>query len=123
MLKQGGGSVVNASSVAGLVGSQLNTAYGASKHGVVGLTKAIALEYGAQGIRTNCICPGWTSTPMTEAILEGRPELPDLVEKHHPIGRTASPEEIAELVIWLCSPASSFVNGAAYAIDGGLTAQ
>ena len=123
MLEQGGGgSIVNASSVAGLVGSRVNSAYCASKHGVVGISRSVALEYAEQGIRVNAICPGWIETPMTDPVTAGRPDLLETIIGRHPIGRAGQPEEVGGLVAWLLSDASTFVTGAALPVDGGLTA-
>jgi len=122
MLKQGGGAIVNTSSVAGLVGFQLSAPYVASKHGVVGLTKAAALDYAKAGIRVNAICPGVTRTPLLDALIGGEAELEAQIVGVHPIGRIAKPEEIAEVAVWLCSDKASFVTGHAMAVDGGLVA-
>ncbi len=119
----GGGVIVNAASVAGLVGTRVNTAYSASKHGVVGLTRSVALEYANRQIRVNALCPGWIETPMTDPVTHGRPELFEQVVARHPIGRTGQPHETGDLVAWLLSDASTFVTGAAIPVDGGLTAQ
>ena len=94
-----GGSVVNAASVAGLIGSRVNTAYSASKFGVVGMTKSTAMEYGDQGIRVNAVCPGWIETPMTQPIAELN-EAHSRIVSNHPIGRTGRPEEVGALVAW-----------------------
>lgn len=124
MCAQGnGGSIVNASSVAGLVGSRVGLAYSASKHGVTGLTRSAALEQAQNGIRINAICPGWVETPMTKPITDANPELLKLLISRHPIGRVGQPPEISGLVAWLLSDASSFMTGAAIPMDGGLTAQ
>ena len=124
MLRQGGGgAIVNASSVAGLVGTRVNTAYCASKHGVTGLSRSVALEYAGQGIRVNAICPGWIETPMTDPVATGRPDLLETIIARYPIGRAGQPEEVGGLVAWLLSDASTFVTGAAIPVDGGLTAQ
>ena len=124
MVRQGGGgSIVNASSVAGLVGTQVNTAYSASKHGVTGLSRSVALEYADQGLRVNAICPGWVETAMTDPVTHGNPDLLAQIIARHPIGRAGQASEIGELVAWLLSDAASFVTGTAIPIDGGLTAQ
>ena len=124
MLAQGdGGSIVNASSVAGLVGSRVGLAYSASKHGVTGLTRSAALEQAQTGIRVNAVCPGWVETPMTNPITDANPEFLDMLISRHPIGRVGRPPEISGLVAWLLSDASSFMTGAAIPMDGGLTAQ
>lgn len=119
MLKQGGGTIVNTASVLGLIAIQGYASYITSKHGLVGLTKAAALDYAQAGIRINAVCPGSVVTPMFEPVLAD-PELKDLVEKMHPLGRFAQPEEISEAVLWLCSDAASFVTGAALPVDGGV---
>jgi NAD(P)-dependent dehydrogenase (short-subunit alcohol dehydrogenase family) len=119
MLKQGSGTIVNNSSVFGLIGTQGYSAYTASKHGVVGLTKVAALECAQAGIRVNAVCPGSVITPMFEPILAD-PQLKESVQKLHPLGRFAKPEEIAEAVLWLCSDAASFVTGVAFPVDGGV---
>ena len=123
MLKAGGGAIVNTSSVAGLVGFQLSAPYVASKHGVVGLTKAAALDYATQNIRVNAICPGVTRTPMVDALIGDDKELEALIVGTHPMGRIASAEEMARTAVWLCSQEASFITGVALAVDGGLVAQ
>lgn len=122
MVAQGqGGSIVNAASVAGLVGTRVNTAYSASKFGVVGLSKSVALEYGDHGIRLNAICPGWIETPMTQPVSELNEAHSRIVDLH-PIGRSGQPGEVGAMVAWLLSDAASFVTGAAIPVDGGLSA-
>jgi len=121
MLTQGSGAIVNTASVLGLIGTQNYAPYIASKHGVVGLTKAAAMDSAHAGIRVNAVCPGSVLTPMFEPILDD-PQLEDAIKKMHPLGRFAKPEEIAEAVIWLCSDAASFVTGAALPVDGGVVA-
>jgi NAD(P)-dependent dehydrogenase (short-subunit alcohol dehydrogenase family) len=121
MLTQGGGAIVNTASVAGLVGSVGLSAYVASKHGVVGLTKTAALEYAKQGIRVNCVCPGMIQTPMTASALRD-PALQAQIAAR-PSGRVGNPEEVAEAVVWLCSDAASFVTGHTMTVDGGMVAQ
>ena len=124
MLKQGGGSIFNTASVAGLVGSRTGqSAYNASKHAVVGLTRTAALENAQNGIRVNVVCPGTTRTPMMGQFFDGRPDLEESVTAQYPIGRLGTPEEIAEAVVWLCSDAASFVTGHAFLVDGGFVAQ
>jgi NAD(P)-dependent dehydrogenase (short-subunit alcohol dehydrogenase family) len=121
MLKQGGGTIVNNASIAGLRGSATIGPYVASKHGVVGLTKVAAIEYAAYEVRVNAVCPGWTDT----AILNGLKEEEGLMEKlvaRVPIKRLGRPEEIAAAVLWLCSEDASFATGHALALDGGMTA-
>ena len=119
MLKQGSGAIVNTSSIFGLIGTQGYAPYTASKHGVVGLTKVAALDCAQAGIRVNAVCPGSVLTPMFEPILAD-PQLKDAVQKMHPLGRFAKPEEIAEAVLWLCSDTASFVTGVAFPVDGGV---
>jgi NAD(P)-dependent dehydrogenase (short-subunit alcohol dehydrogenase family) len=118
-----GGAIVNMASGAGLVGFPGLPAYVASKHGVVGLTKAAALEYAAQGVRINAICPGSTRTPMLEGFMGGDEQVERLMTRAVPLGRLGRPEEIAEAVVWLCSDAASFVVGHALAVDGGSVIQ
>ncbi|MCS6924539.1 MAG: SDR family oxidoreductase [Candidatus Binatia bacterium] len=123
MLKQGGGAIVNTASVAGLVGFAGLPAYVASKHAVVGLTKAAALEYAKSGIRINAVCPGVIHTPMVERLFQRNPQAGERIAALEPVGRLGKPEEIAEAVVWLCSDAASFVTGLPMAVDGGLIAQ
>jgi NAD(P)-dependent dehydrogenase (short-subunit alcohol dehydrogenase family) len=124
MLTQGGGAIVNTASVAGLVGLAGRSAYVASKHGVVGITRTAALEYAQQGIRVNCVCPGYIRTAMVAYVIqhEGR-HLEEQMVAREPIGRLGIPEEIAETVVWLCSDAASFVTGHTMTVDGGYVAQ
>jgi NAD(P)-dependent dehydrogenase (short-subunit alcohol dehydrogenase family) len=119
MLKQGGGAIVNCASSAGLVGVANLSAYVASKHGVVGLTKSAALDYVRSNIRVNAVCPGMIDTPMWRRSIS--PEVTAKLLENDPIGRLGQPSEIAEAVIWLCDPAASFVTGQALAVDGGMT--
>ncbi|MEH2334929.1 SDR family oxidoreductase [Nostoc sp.] len=121
MLKQGGGAIVNTSSGAGIIGIKGNLAYTAEKHGVIGLTKAAALDYASQNIRINAVCPGYIDTSMMARFTGGTPEGRQKVVSEEPIGRMGQPEEIANAVIWLCSDASSFVVGHALVVDGGQT--
>ena len=118
MLKQGtGGTIVNMSSVAGLIGAAGAAPYCASKHGVLGLTKAAALEYANRKIRINAVCPAVIETPMGERIFGG--ERREGAEAMHPIGRFGRPREISEAVLWLCSERSSFMTGHNITLDGG----
>ncbi|HEV7757653.1 MAG TPA: glucose 1-dehydrogenase [Acidimicrobiales bacterium] len=121
LLKVGGGAIVNTSSGAGLIGVPRFANYVAAKHGVIGLTKAAALEYATQGIRINAVCPGTARSQMVDQWMQGSAEAEAAVAALHPIGRIAEPQEIAEAVVWLASDAASFVVGAALAVDGGYT--
>jgi NAD(P)-dependent dehydrogenase (short-subunit alcohol dehydrogenase family) len=123
MVAQGGGAIVNMSSGAGLVGFAGLPAYVASKHGVVGLTRAAALEYVKEGVRVNAVCPGSTRTPMLESFMAGDEQIESMMTASVPLGRLGRPEEIAEAVVWLCSDAASFVVGHAMAVDGGSVIQ
>jgi NAD(P)-dependent dehydrogenase (short-subunit alcohol dehydrogenase family) len=124
MQKQGGGgAIVNLASVAGLVGFAGLSPCVASKHAVNGLTKNAALEYGKDGIRVNSICPGGIDTRMLDSLAEqataGKMTTHQMMDPLHPIGRIGRPEEVAELIVWLCSVRASFVTGANVPIDGG----
>jgi NAD(P)-dependent dehydrogenase (short-subunit alcohol dehydrogenase family) len=122
MLQNGGGAIVNTSSILGQVGFANSAAYVAAKHGVVGLTKNGALEYSAQGIRVNVVGPAFIRTPMlTQAGFDE--QALQQTAALHPIGRLGQPEEVAELVVWLSSDKASFITGTYYAIDGGYLAQ
>lgn len=123
MVRQGQGSIVNLASVAGLVGAALFGPYVASKHGVVGLTRTAALEYGRMGVRVNAVCPSAIRTEMFERSLVDRQDLADKLVRNSPMRRLGEPAEVAEAVVWLCSDAASFVNGHALTVDGGMTAQ
>jgi NAD(P)-dependent dehydrogenase (short-subunit alcohol dehydrogenase family) len=118
-----GGVIVNVASVAGVVALASNSAYTASKHGVVGLTKAAALEYVRSGIRINALCPGFTRTPMVEQLIESRPQLAERLPRSMPIGRLGTPEEIADAVVYLCGDGAAFMVGHALVLDGGIAAQ
>src|SRR5688572_18992369 len=121
ILKSGGGSIVNIASILGAAGTRMSPAYVSAKHGVVGLTKAAALEYADQKIRINAVGPGYINTPLVKNALD-EATLKMLVGLH-PIGRLGESEEIAELILWLGSDKSSFVTGSYYAADGGYLAQ
>jgi len=124
MLKNGGGSIVNTSSVAGIRGFPGGAIYAASKHAVVGLTKAAALEYAARSIRINAVLPGPIETAMLDRFAAGiGADAAKLLAAGQPIGRTGRPEEITAAVLWLCSDAASFVIGQSLVVDGGRTAQ
>jgi NAD(P)-dependent dehydrogenase (short-subunit alcohol dehydrogenase family) len=123
MLEHGGGAIVNTSSAVGLVGSRQQCAYVASKHGVIGLTRAAALECAKAGIRVNAVCPGAVRTPALDSFLSSSPNIEARVIAQHPLGRLGTAEEVAQAVLWLCSDAASFVTGHALAVDGGATAQ
>ncbi|MBA2933891.1 SDR family oxidoreductase [Sphingomonas sp. CGMCC 1.13654] len=119
MRKQGAGAIVNCSSLGGLVGLPGRAAYHATKHGVIGLTKSAALDVAAEGIRVNAICPGCIDTPMGDGI---EPEAMKAFLADQPIGRAGRPEEVASVVLWLCSPAASLIVGVALPVDGGFVA-
>jgi len=119
MRQQGSGAIVNCSSLGGLVGLAGRSAYHASKHGVIGLTKSAALDYATRGIRINAVCPGCIDTPMGDGI---DPAAMKEFLRDQPIGRMGRPEEIAAAVLWLCSPGASFVLGVALPVDGGFVA-
>jgi NAD(P)-dependent dehydrogenase (short-subunit alcohol dehydrogenase family) len=122
MLKQGaGGAIVNMSSVAGLMGSAGAEPYVASKHGVIGLTRTVALEYAAKGIRVNAVCPAVIETAMSDRAFAD-PQVNKRVLALHPLGRFGKPTEIAEAVLWLCSSKSSFMTGHYIVLDGGMRA-
>lgn len=121
MLANGGGAILNTASVAGVIADPNMAPYVAAKHAVVGLTRAAAIEYARNGIRVNAICPGLVRTPMTEAWFKDAAFI-ESFNAASPIGRAAEPEEIAGMVLHLCSDAASFTNGQIFIIDGGQTA-
>jgi len=120
MLESGGGAIVNCASTAGISGAMTYAAYCAAKHGVIGLTKAAALEYARQGIRVNAVCPGMIDTPMTQGLAV---DVLQPLLNSSPSGRMGQPEEIASAVLWLCDESASYVVGQAIAVDGGWTSQ
>ncbi len=120
MLKNGGGSIVNISSILGAVGFAGSAGYSAAKHGVIGLTQTAALEYAAHNIRINAVGPGFIDTPLLKALDD---EMKQQIISLHPIGRLGKSEEIAELILWLSSDKASFVNGSYHPIDGGYLAK
>ncbi|GED89995.1 glucose 1-dehydrogenase [Streptomyces sp. 6-11-2] len=120
---QGSGAIVNCSSLGGLVGIPGRASYHSTKHGVIGLTTSAALEYAPRGIRINAICPGTIDTPMVSDMIIKRELDRAEAEANQPIGRLGTADEIAQAVLWLCSPGASFVIGVALPIDGGYTAQ
>lgn len=121
MLQNGGGAIVNTASINGLVGNGGQPAYTAAKHGVVGLARHGALRWAKAGIRVNAVCPGVIETPMTVPLVQNA-EMKALIDGMTPMGRMGQASEIAEAVVWLCSPAASFVTGHAMVVDGGATA-
>jgi NAD(P)-dependent dehydrogenase (short-subunit alcohol dehydrogenase family) len=119
MLKAGGGAIVNNASVDGKRAYAGDSFYSAAKHGLLGLTKSVAMQYAGQGIRINAICPAWTHTPSVEELFAKDASIKGQAIQHMPIGRIGKPEEIAEAVLWLCSDKASLVVGAEFAVDGG----
>lgn len=122
MLKTGGGAIVNMSSILGQVAFAAFPAYVAAKHGVVGLTRAAAVEYAKEGIRINSIGPAFINTPMISG-LDSSPDVHNMLVGLHPMGRLGQPGEVAELALWLSTDRASFVTGAYYAVDGGYLAR
>jgi NAD(P)-dependent dehydrogenase (short-subunit alcohol dehydrogenase family) len=122
MLEQGSGSIVNVASIAGLQGICDRSAYNASKHGLIGLTRTLAAEWGGRGVRCNAVCPGWVKTEMDAADQAGGGYNDADIEGVNPMGRFAQPEDIARAIAFLADPAQSgFINGHALAVDGGWT--
>lgn len=123
MREQGSGAIVNCSSLGGLVGGDGRATYHATKHGVIGQTKSVALQYGKHGVRVNAVCPGTIDTPMVGRMAAGGEFDPEAAAAGVPLGRIGRPEEIAAAVLWLCSDAASYVTGVALPVDAGYTAQ
>lgn len=121
MLQQGGGAIVNTSSQGGVTGFPGQAAYIACKHVVIGLTRTAAIDYSAKGIRINAVCPGVIRTPMAEELIRRNPDLEKELVRDIPAGRLGKPEEIANAVLWLCSPQASFVDGHALLVDGAFS--
>ncbi len=119
MIAQGGGAIVNTASIAGLSGTGGAVVYGASKHGVVSLTKSAARTYASAGVRVNAVCPGYVDTPMADYIFERSPGAEEQITARHAVGRIGAPDEIAAAVLWLCSDAATFVTGHPMVVDGG----
>jgi NAD(P)-dependent dehydrogenase (short-subunit alcohol dehydrogenase family) len=122
LLARGGGTIVNMSSVAGLMGGVVGAAYHASKHGVVGLTKTAALDYANSGIRVNAVCPAVITTDMARRIFFENGDVVPGIRSAHPIGRVGTVDEVANAVVWLCSDQASFITGETLRIDGGMLA-
>ena len=122
MRKQGSGAIVNCSSLGGLVGGNGRATYHATKHGVIGQAKSVALQYAPLGVRVNAVCPGTIDTPMVARMTAGGELDPEASVASIPLGRLGRPEEIAAAVLWLCSDAASYVTGVALPVDGGYTA-
>ena len=123
MLRSGGGSIINTASVAGLVGFAGSPAYAASKGGVVQLTRTAALEYAAQGVRVNCVCPGIIDTPMAHRFTHGDPAVAARIAAMGPVGRMGQAREVAQLALFLASERASFITGAVIPVDGGYVAR
>lgn len=123
MLQRRKAVIINGSSVAGLVGTENNIAYTASKHGVIGLIKTVSLDHASIRARINAICPGITLTAMIERVIKVNPELEETLNAMEPVGRMGRPEEVAEAVLWLCDDNSAFVTGAAIPVDGAMVAR
>lgn len=123
MVAQGGGAILNVSSVAGLLGAPMMAAYSAAKHGVIGLSKTAALEYAKKGIRVNALCPAFSRTPILDPLAQsGRGNTLENMARAIPAGRLGEPEEIVQAMLWACSRENGFLTGQAIALDGGMTA-
>jgi NAD(P)-dependent dehydrogenase (short-subunit alcohol dehydrogenase family) len=119
LVRSGGGAIVNNASVVGLTGSSGTPAYVASKHGIIGLTRAAARDHAKEGVRVNAVCPGTIHTPMYERREGSDPSHDSAVAAAIPLGRLGQPQDVAEAVVWLCSDRSSFITGQTLVIDGG----
>ena len=122
MLQQGGGSIVNVSSLAGIRALTHSLAYVASKHAVLGMTKVAALEYARKNIRINAICPVFTRSPLFDQMFDINPAFEEKLKKRIPMGRYGQPEDIAAGILWLCAPQAGFVTGVCLPVDGGMMA-
>jgi NAD(P)-dependent dehydrogenase (short-subunit alcohol dehydrogenase family) len=122
MLRQGGGRIVNVASLAGLRGLPNNAVYTASKHAVVGLTKASAVEYAKKNIRINAVCPVFTRSPLFDQLFERDPSYEEKLKRNIPMGRYGQPTDVAQAIQWLCDPHNTFVTGLSLPIDGGMMA-
>jgi len=122
ILKVGGGVIINNSSVDGERAFPWDPVYSAAKHGVLGLTKSTAVQYANRGLRINAVCPSWIRTPPVDEMISRDPEAEGRLLQHQPIGRLGTPEEVAQVVVWLCSEKASFVLGTSMAVDGGYLA-
>ncbi|MFK7940054.1 MAG: SDR family NAD(P)-dependent oxidoreductase [Roseovarius sp.] len=126
LLRQKGGAVVNVGSIEGLGSNPRHPAYCASKAGLHGLTRAVAVDHGPDGVRCNAVAPGWIDTPLNEDFINGMPDpayFRETIDKIHPVRRTGTPHDVAKLICWLASDAASFVTGQVYTIDGGRMSQ
>lgn len=126
MLKRGGGSIVNVGSIEGLGSNPRHPAYGASKAGLHGLTRAVAVDHGPDGVRCNAVAPGWIDTDLNEAFIDSMPDptrFRSEIGGIHPVRRTGKPEEVAKLICWLASDEAAFVTGQVWTIDGGRMTQ
>lgn len=123
MIKQGSGTIVNCSSIGGMVGAQGRAPYSATKHGIVGLTQSAALDYASQGIRVNAVSPGMIDTPMADVVTGGYRDMLGEMVKAVPMGKLGIAEDIANAVLWLCSDGSNYITGQVVAVDGGFLAQ
>lgn len=123
MERQGGGAIVNCSSIGGMTGNPGISSYIASKHAVIGLTRTAALEYATKGVRVNAVCPGPIDTPIARAVVNWNEEALAALVSDVPMRRLGKPEEIASAVLWLCSPGAGYVTGHSLVVDGGVTAR